>query len=95
VEILNYSTKTKTLLLSVLLAICEQLQASHSQAYQPSFEDYIKLRILALDDSLEECISKPASKLLALEEQNIGSISTTIANFNMKTFIKNNNKDTI
>ncbi len=53
--------KTKKLILRSLLKINEQ----KNENYEPTFEDYIKLKILALDDSTDEEISKSAAKLLS------------------------------
>lgn len=85
--------KTKRLILKTLLRVCEEEKGENS--YEPTFEDYIKLRILALDDSTFEEITQSASKLLVLKSKNTASITTTIAHFDMKHFIKNNTKDTI
>lgn len=90
VEILNYVNKTKKLVLNTLLKSNDE-----NKSYEPTFEDYIKLRILALDDSADDEISKAAEKLLSLKSKNTSDISSTIANFDMKNFVKNNTKDTI
>ena len=51
VEILNYVNKTKKLILRSLLEVSGEKAENN---YEPTFEDYIKLRILALDDSTDE-----------------------------------------
>ena len=78
------------MVLNSLLKACESINQ-----YEPTFEDYIKLRILALDDSADDEISKAAERLLLIKSKNTTDISSTIANFDMKNFIKNNTKDTI
>ena len=54
VDLLSYINKTKILILKVLTHISEQdVDPNNSkihETYNPTFEDYIKLRILALDD---------------------------------------------
>lgn len=66
------------------------MKINEIKIYDPSFEDYIKLRILSLDDS-DDDIANAAEKILKNENKNVKSI----AHFDMKHFIENNTKETI
>jgi len=71
---------TKKVILSVISSITD---------YQPEFEEYIKLRILSLEQS--EQISDLAKIILSSHI----IPSDSITKFNMKKFIHKNSKETI
>lgn len=80
-DILNYILSTKRLILETLLKL--------DNKYRPEFEEFIKLRILALESNAE--ISKLSSSLLVEEKE----LKKSILTFNMKNFVKKNSKETI
>jgi NhaP-type Na+/H+ and K+/H+ antiporter len=80
-DILNYIQSTKKLILHTLLKF--------EFKYKPEFEEYIKLRILALESNQE--ISRLSNEILTEEKQ----VKDSILTFNMKNFVKKNSKETI
>lgn len=58
------------------------------EPYKPEFEEFIKLKILALESNPD--ISKIAAQTLTSEVE----LKSSILNFDMKTFVKKNSKET-
>lgn len=81
-DILSFVQPTKLLIL-------ETISKLDGSAYSPEFEEYIKLKILALEEN--EDISRLARGILHYQ----GDLGRSIVNFNMKSFVKKNSKETI
>ena len=79
-DILNYIQPTKKLILEVVDEI---------KQFKPEFEDYIKLKILSLENAKE--IQALSDSILS---QN-NTYAQSITNFNMRKFIDKNSKETI
>lgn len=85
-DILSFVNDTKVLILTVV----NDILVKHEVDYQPGFEEYIKLRILALETNVPE-ISQLSNEIIKKES----SENKDILKFNMKNFLKKNSKETV